>query len=170
DYPTAGDYQIAVHGTDHGHFAVGAMLYGMGEPPVLGGVGATATAEPIITTVEGEISRESDLFYTISVHRADEPPRMSFDAQRTMMAAINRLGTAMSERGGVLGATPVADDRLRRAVMGDEAAVHAMMTAPADQRRQMINSLIELCQTLIGDEYERALAIVRALEMVRDAE
>lgn len=170
DYPTAGDYQITVHGTDHGHFAVGAMLCGMGEPPVLGGVGATATAEPVITTVEGEISRESDLFYTISVRSADEPPRMSFNAQRTMMAVINRLGTAMSERGGVLGAAPVTDDRLRRAVIGDEAAIRALMAAPADQRRQMINSLIELCQTLIGDEYERALAIVRALEMVRDAE
>ncbi|MCX7858932.1 MAG: permease [Chloroflexus sp.] len=169
DNPAAGDYRIALHGTDYGHFAVGAMLVGLGEPPVLGGVGATAVAEPAITTIEGEIARESDLFYTVSLRSADEPPQVTFDARSTMVAAVERLGTAMSERGGVLGAAPVANDRLRGALSGDAAAVDAMMAAPPAQRREMINALIELCQTMVGDERERALAIITALEQVREA-
>ncbi len=169
DNPAAGDYQIALHGTDYGHFAVGAMLVGMGEPPVLGGAGATAAAEPAITTVEGEIARESDLFYTVSLRSADEPPQVHFDARSTMVAAVERMGAAMSERGGVLGVAPAADDRLQDALKGDATAVDVMMAVPPDQRRQMIGNLIELCKTMVGDERERALAIITALEQVREA-
>ncbi|WP_298817724.1 esterase/lipase family protein [Chloroflexus sp.] len=167
DNPTAGDYRMVVHGTDYGHFTVGTMLIGMGEPPVLGGVGASAATEPTITTIEGDIARESDLFYTVTLRSATEAPQINFDARATMMNAIERLGAAMRDQGGILGAAPVADERLSGALSGDPTMIDAMMAAPPDQRRQMINSLIELCQTIAGDERERALAIITALKQVR---
>ncbi|MEF3273285.1 MAG: permease [Chloroflexus sp.] len=167
DNPTAGDYRIVVHGVDYGHFAMGAMLVGIGEPPVLGGIGAAAAAEPAITTIEGEIGRESDLFYTITVSGTGEAPQVDFDARTTMVTAVERLGAAMHDRGGVLGAAPVGDDRLRSLLRGDPTAVNAVMSAPPEQRLQLMNNMIELCQALMGDDRERALAIITALEQVR---
>jgi hypothetical protein len=168
DYPTVGDYRLVLHGTDSGHFAVGAMLVGVGEPAMLGGEGAMATAAPTITTIEGEIVRAADLFYTCTLSTVDAP-QLSFDARSTMGAAIEQLSAAMSERGGVLGVAPVSDDRLRNVLSGDPTAIATLMTLPPLSRRQAIDQLIDLCQTMVGDEYERAMAVITMLIQVRDA-
>ncbi|MBO9313428.1 MAG: alpha/beta fold hydrolase [Chloroflexus sp.] len=168
DYPTVGDYRLVLHGTDSGHFAVGAMLVGVGEPAMLGGEGAMATAAPTITTIEGEIVRAADLFYTCTLSTVDAP-QLSFDARSTMGAAIEQLSAAMSERGGVLGVAPVSDDRLRNVLSGDPTAIATLMTLPPLARRQAIDQLIDLCQTMVGDEYERAMAVITMLMQVRDA-
>ncbi len=168
DHPTAGDYQLVLHGTDAGHFAVGAMLIGTGEPPILGGEGAVGTTAPTISTIEGEIARAADLFYTCTLSTVDAP-QLSFDAQRTMRAAMVQLGAALSERGGVLGAAPIDDDRLRNVLSGDRMAIESLMALPPLARRQAVDQLIDLCQTMVGDEYERAMAIITMLMQVRDA-
>jgi len=166
DHPTAGDYRLVLHGTDSGHFAVGAMLIGAGEPPILGGEGATA---PTITTIEGEIARDADLFYTCTLPTTVDAPQLRFDVQSTMRAAMAQLGAALSERGGVLGAAPIDDDRLRNVLSGDSMAIESLMALPPLARRQAIDQLIDLCQTLVGDEYERAMAVITMLMQVRDA-
>jgi hypothetical protein len=98
-----------------------------------------------------------------------DAPQLSFDAQSTMNAAVKQLGAAMSERGGVLGAAPIDDDRLRNVLSGDPTAIATLMTLPPLARRQAIDQLIDLCQTMVGDEYERAIAVITMLMQVRDA-
>ncbi len=164
DNPTAGDYRLTIHGTGAGHFAIGAMLVGVETPLVLGGAGATDMREPMITTVEGEIARESDLYYTITVRSAAEPPQVEFDASSTMNVAVERLNAALADRGGVLGGAPTADERLRGVLGGDPAALTAILQASVAQRRELMSGLIELCKELMGDEVEQALAIITALE------
>jgi len=169
DHPTAGDYRLVLHGTDSGHFAVGAMLIGAGEPPILGGEGAAGATAPTITTIEGEIARDADLFYTCTLPTTVDAPQLRFDVQSTMRAAMAQLGAALSERGGVLGAAPIDDDRLRNVLSGDSMAIESLMALPPLARRQAIDQLIDLCQTLVGDEYERAMAVITMLMQVRDA-
>jgi pimeloyl-ACP methyl ester carboxylesterase len=169
DHPTAGDYRLVLHGTDSGHFAVGAMLIGAGESPILGGEGAAGATAPTITTIEGEIARDADLFYTCTLPTTVDAPQLRFDVQSTMRAAMAQLGAALSERGGVLGAAPIDDDRLRNVLSGDSMAIESLMALPPLARRQAIDQLIDLCQTLVGDEYERAMAVITMLMQVRDA-
>jgi pimeloyl-ACP methyl ester carboxylesterase len=169
DHPTAGDYRLVLHGTDSGHFAVGAMLIGAGEPPILGGEGAAGATAPTITTIESEIARDADLFYTCTLPTTVDAPQLRFDVQSTMRAAMAQLGAALSERGGVLGAAPIDDDRLRNVLSGDSMAIESLMALPPLARRQAIDQLIDLCQTLVGDEYERAMAVITMLMQVRDA-
>jgi len=169
DHPTAGDYRLVLHGTDSSHFAVGAMLIGAGEPPILGGEGAAGATAPTITTIEGEIARDADLFYTCTLPTTVDAPQLRFDVQSTMRAAMAQLGAALSERGGVLGAAPIDDDRLRNVLSGDSMAIESLMALPPLARRQAIDQLIDLCQTLVGDEYERAMAVITMLMQVRDA-
>jgi len=169
DHPTAGDYRLVLHGTDSGHFAVGAMLIGAGEPPILGGEGAAGATAPTITTIEGEIARDADLFYTCTLPTTVDAPQLRFDVQSTIRAAMAQLGAALSERGGVLGAAPIDDDRLRNVLSGDSMAIESLMALPPLARRQAIDQLIDLCQTLVGDEYERAMAVITMLMQVRDA-
>lgn len=168
DNPTAGDYRLMLHGTDYGHVTIGAMLTGTGEPPVLGGVGSTAAAEPMITTIESEVAPTTDLFYTCTVLSASDIPQLQFDARSTMAAAVDRLGTAMSERGGVLGAAPIGDDRLRSVLSGEPAAVEAIMALSPAERHQAIDQLIELCKEMVGDDRDRALGMITALTQVRN--
>ncbi len=141
-------------------------MVGVETPLVLGGAGATDMREPMITTVEGEIARESDLYYTITVRSAAEPPQVEFDASSTMNVAVERLNAALADRGGggVLGGAPTADERLRGVLGGDPAALTAILQAPVAQRRELMSGLIELCKELMGDEVEQALAIITALE------
>jgi hypothetical protein len=129
--PAEGTYNVRVHGTASGTFALGAMLISAEGSLVLGGSGAVeSSVQPVTTDIEtrhGQVAAESELFYQVTCTSLSETPRVELDRSATTRNAVVRLRGAISDAGGVLGASD--SEEQARSVLGQRSASPAMRRA-----------------------------------------
>ncbi|NJM08690.1 alpha/beta fold hydrolase [Candidatus Gracilibacteria bacterium] len=134
--PAEGTYNVKVHGTGSGTFALGAMLISAEGSLVLGGTGAVdGGVQPTTTAIEtrhGQVAAESELFYQVTCTSLSETPRVEIDRAATTRNAVVRLRGALNDAGSVLGsAGGSGDERLRGALnqRGTSPAMRAALEA-----------------------------------------
>jgi hypothetical protein len=183
--PATGAYNVRLHGTATGSFALGAMIFDESGGVILGAGaegGGTALATTEIVTVEGRIATDTDLYYTIEVTSMAAAPAVRFDVAATARDVVARMGAAVqAPPPDVLGGAPVpppADlnavlgaagtpDMVRERVdaalaRGDQKAVESVVAMLADpgQRPAMADLLNRLAERMLSS---RDAALANAL-------
>lgn len=178
--PELGVYNIQLAGTATGGFAIGAMMIGPTEAPLVLGAadGApSSAAKPEmaptkICTAHGQVASGTELYYQIECTSLHDQPQIRFDAAATATNAMSRmkealqapmpgvLGAAedatMPQLRAMLGAAVIADpvrEQVDAALTSDDAAATESVVAMLQhetQRQEMATLLHNLARQVLG--------------------
>ncbi|MCG8346764.1 MAG: alpha/beta hydrolase [Chloroflexales bacterium] len=178
--PELGVYNIQLAGTTTGCFAMGAMMIGPTETPLVLGTtegASSSAAEPEmaptkIRTTRGQVASGTELYYQIECTSLHDQPQIRFDAAATTMNAMSRMKQAMQtsmpgvlgsagedmmpQLRAALGAAAINDpvrERVDAALTSDDTtAIEAVaaMLQQETQRQEMATLLHNLARQVIG--------------------
>jgi hypothetical protein len=190
--PAVGTYDIRVHGTAAGSFALGALVVGGQAPAVLSADAADVAAQPAstpISTTHGQVQAQTELHYQIEYRSPAAPPAVRFDVAATARNALARLGEAtqvqppavlgMEESApqiqGVLSAADAPDD-LRAIVSAalvdsDTRAINELIALLGRADAATMQLLVQITQQVVGvTNQDLALGLLEQLRQIAEIE